>query len=69
MFGGCVFADRICEMVINWNTEAFVLTAMFVEILEGGIVRLFSKLNLLLIVKEFSLKGVNCMGIYVIGKI
>ena len=56
-------------MVINWNTEAFVLTALFVEILEGGIVRLFSELNLLLIVKEFSLKGVNCMGIYVIGKI
>lgn len=56
-------------MVINWNAEAFVLTAMFVEILEGGIVRLFSELNLLLIVKEFSLKGVNCMGIYVIGKI
>jgi hypothetical protein len=56
-------------MVINWNTEAFVLTAMFIEILEGGIIRLFSKLNLLLIIKEFSLKGVNCMGIYVIGKI
>lgn len=56
-------------MVINWNAEAFVLTAMFVEILEGGIIRLFTELNLLLIIKEFSLKGVNCMGIYVIGKI
>jgi len=56
-------------MVVYWNAEAFVLTAMLVEILEGGIVRLFSKLNLLLIIKEFSLKGVNCMGIHVIGKI
>jgi hypothetical protein len=56
-------------MVVYWNAEAFVLTAMLVEILEGGIVGFFSKLNLLLIVKEFSLKGVNCVGIYVIGKI
>ena len=56
-------------MVVYWNAETFVLTALLVEILEGGIVWLFSELNLLLIVKEFSLKGVNCMGIYVIGKI
>jgi hypothetical protein len=54
-------------MIVDWNAKAFILPTVFVKILKRSMVRLLSYLDFLLIVEEFSLEGVDCVGVDMIG--
>jgi hypothetical protein len=54
-------------MIVDWNAKAFIFPTVFVEIFERSMVRFLSYLDFLLIVEEFSLEGVDCVGVDMIG--